>query len=46
MCNCFWAAARSQSAYQYFGDVTFDVTYMANYYKMSFVHFTRVNNHH
>jgi hypothetical protein len=47
MGNCFWVDARSQAAYQYFGDVvTFDATYLTNRYKMHFVHFTRVNHHH
>jgi zinc finger SWIM domain-containing protein 3 len=47
MDNCFWADARSRAAYQYFGDVvTFDATYLTNYYKMSFVPFTGVNHHH
>ncbi|XP_062158783.1 protein FAR1-RELATED SEQUENCE 5-like [Alnus glutinosa] len=46
MGNCFWADARSQAAYQYFGDVTFDATYLTNCYKMPFVPFTGVNHHH
>ena len=46
MRNCFWADARSRMTYQYFGDVTFDSTYLPNYYGMSFVPFTGVNHHH
>jgi hypothetical protein len=46
MGNCFWADTRSRAAYQYFGDVTFDATYLTNRYKMSFVPFTGVNHHH
>ncbi|XP_041011413.1 protein FAR1-RELATED SEQUENCE 5-like [Juglans microcarpa x Juglans regia] len=47
MGSCFWADARSRSAYQYFGDiVTFDATYLTNVYKMSFVPFSGVNHHH
>jgi hypothetical protein len=46
MGNCFWADARSRAAYQYFGDVTFDATYLTNCYKMHFVPFTRINHHH
>ncbi|KAG6698419.1 hypothetical protein I3842_08G019600 [Carya illinoinensis] len=45
--SCFWADARSRSAYQYFGDVvTFDATYLTNIYKMPFVPFSGVNHHH
>jgi len=33
-------------AYKYFGDVvTFDLTYLTNKYKMSFVPFNEVNHH-
>ncbi|KAG6624339.1 hypothetical protein CIPAW_16G019500 [Carya illinoinensis] len=47
MGSCFWADARSRSAYQYFGDVvTFDATYLTNVYKMPFVPFSGVNHHH
>ncbi|KAG6727912.1 hypothetical protein I3842_02G147700 [Carya illinoinensis] len=47
MGSCFWADARSRSAYQYFGDVvTFNATYLTNVYKMSFVLFSGVNHHH
>jgi hypothetical protein len=46
MNNYFWANARSRAAYQYFGDVTFDATYLTNCYKMHFVHFTGVNHHY
>ncbi|KAG6648959.1 hypothetical protein CIPAW_07G179900 [Carya illinoinensis] len=47
MGSCFWADARSRSAYQYFGDVvTFGATYLTNIYKMSFVSFSGVNHHH
>ncbi|XP_042983183.1 protein FAR1-RELATED SEQUENCE 5-like [Carya illinoinensis] len=47
MGSCFWADARSRTAYQYFGDVvTFDDTYLTNIYKMSFVPFSGVNHHH
>ncbi|KAG6733034.1 hypothetical protein I3842_01G207000 [Carya illinoinensis] len=47
MGSCFWADARSRSAYQYFGDiVTFDATYLTNIYKMPFVPFSGVNHHH
>ncbi|KAG2702362.1 hypothetical protein I3760_06G085400 [Carya illinoinensis] len=47
MRSCFWADARSRSAYQYFGDVvTFDATYLTNIYKMPFVPFSGVNHHH
>jgi hypothetical protein len=47
MGNCFWADARSQAAYQYFGDViTFDDTYLTNCNKMLFVPFTGVSHHH
>ena len=47
MGNCFWADGRSRMSYQYFRDVaTFDATYQTNCYKMPFVPFTGVNNHH
>ncbi|KAG7975489.1 hypothetical protein I3843_06G102100 [Carya illinoinensis] len=47
MGSCFWADARSRSAYQYFSDVvTFDATYLTNIYKMPFVPFSGVNHHH
>jgi hypothetical protein len=46
MCNYFWIDARSRAAYKYFGDVTFDATYLTNCYKMPFVPFTEVNHHH
>ncbi|XP_035539647.1 protein FAR1-RELATED SEQUENCE 5-like [Juglans regia] len=46
MGSCFWADARSRAAYQYFGDVTFDATYLTNIYKMLFVPFSGVNHHH
>ncbi|KAK0588019.1 hypothetical protein LWI29_032987 [Acer saccharum] len=47
MGSCFWADARSRAAYQYFRDVvTFDVTYLTNIYKMSFVPFSGINHHH
>ena len=36
----------AQTAYQYFGDVTFDAIYLTNCYNMPFVPFTRVDHHH
>ena len=47
LANCFWVDARSRIAYKNFGDVVlFDPTYLTNKYKMPFVPFTGVNNHH
>ncbi|KAG6678621.1 hypothetical protein I3842_14G089900 [Carya illinoinensis] len=47
MGSCFWADARSRTAYQYFGDVViFDATYVTNIYKMPFVPFSGVNHRH
>uniref|UniRef100_A0A3Q7ECI1 MULE transposase domain-containing protein n=1 Tax=Solanum lycopersicum TaxID=4081 RepID=A0A3Q7ECI1_SOLLC len=45
--NCFWVDARSRIAYKNFGEVVvFDQTYLTNKYKMPFVPFIGVNNHH
>ncbi|KAF3677104.1 putative E3 ubiquitin-protein ligase-like [Capsicum annuum] len=47
LANCFWVDARSRIAYKNFGEVVvFDLTYLTNKYKMPFVPFTGVNNHH
>jgi len=47
LANCFWVDARSRIAYKNFGKVVvFDPTYLTNKYKMPFVPFTGVNNHH
>ncbi|PHT87839.1 hypothetical protein T459_09945 [Capsicum annuum] len=47
LANCFWVDARSRIAYKNFGEVVvFDPTYLTNKYKMTFVPFTGVNNHH
>jgi len=47
LANCFWVDARYRIAYKNFGDVViFYPTYLTNRYKMSFVPFTGVNNHH
>ena len=47
LANCFWVDARSRIAYKNFGDVVlFDPAYLTNKYKMPFVPFTGVNNHH
>jgi hypothetical protein len=44
--NVFWADARSQTAYEFFGDVvTFDTTYLTNRYDMPFAPFVGVNHH-
>lgn len=40
-----WADWRSRMTYKYFGDVTFDSTYLTNRYKMPFVLFTGFNHH-
>ncbi|KAF3653472.1 hypothetical protein FXO38_15630 [Capsicum annuum] len=47
LANCFWVDARSRIAYKNFGEVVvFDPTYLINKYKMPFVPFIGVNNHH
>ncbi|XP_060202353.1 protein FAR1-RELATED SEQUENCE 5-like, partial [Lycium barbarum] len=47
LANCFWVDARSRVAYKNFGEVVvFDPTYLTNKYRMPFVPFTGVNNHH
>ncbi|KAK6794317.1 hypothetical protein RDI58_007770 [Solanum bulbocastanum] len=47
LANCFWVDARSRIAYKNSGEVVvFDPTYLTKKYKMPFVPFTGVNNHH
>ncbi|XP_059315582.1 protein FAR1-RELATED SEQUENCE 5-like [Lycium ferocissimum] len=47
LANCFWVDASSRVAYKNFGEVVvFDPTYLTNKYRMPFVQFTGVNNHH
>ncbi|XP_041021315.1 protein FAR-RED IMPAIRED RESPONSE 1-like [Juglans microcarpa x Juglans regia] len=43
--NVFWADARSRVAYEYFGDVTFDTTYLTNSYNMPLALILGVNHH-
>lgn len=44
--NAFWAEARSQQAYQNYGDVvTIDTTYLTKNYNVKFVPFFGVNHH-
>ncbi|XP_047333206.1 protein FAR1-RELATED SEQUENCE 6-like [Impatiens glandulifera] len=43
--NIFWADGRCRAAYEYFYDVTFDTTYLTNYYDMPFAPFVGVNHH-
>lgn len=44
--NVFWVDAKGRHDYVIFGDVvSFDTTYVANMYKMTFASFMGVNNH-